>query len=456
MSRMRLCWIVLLVIFGGFVWGNGAFAQNASDARDNTDAETKGEPQKDPAGDPAVNAWYERLVGVYMKAKWTEFKDQYKEWPKMRLKLSSRQRRDVIYMRSTAEEFHPSWWKYTRSPKNCSFKAQIWGRWFTANYMPSQTLLGEQRAVGIRRGRLQIVVSWQPTYVDNPKPFTNNNSFHVFIPDAKDYDFTIGTMAEVIVWHELGHNYVNLNLPLQQIIRLYNDYTYLFHHLQEFYADLTALYHAGPPGRLFTMRLRMMNLVDYEESSIHTRGCAHAVGALLTAKFLSEPDKWPSVHFPGKVPPEEVERYTILYLYRHIEPSWTLAEDRQLREFINVWVRNQGEKALRRKGRVSLPNGQTMMLLAGQDREYQRQRDRWIQRKLEEIIAAKRADDPKVFEKDWKDIENRARFVQVQRRRNRGEERTSRRRSEEPKKKEDTEKPQDDDLDDILGDPEEK
>ncbi|MBN1942725.1 MAG: hypothetical protein JW849_05455 [Phycisphaerae bacterium] len=446
---MKRGWMVILAV----CWACGglpaAWAADAPEAKGKADAKAPAKA-KDRAGDPAVDAWYDRFLAAYRKADWLEFRDLYKDWSKMRLKLSQPQRSDVIYMRKTAEEFRPAWWKYTRSTKNTSFKARIWGRWFTANYVPSESL-GQHQPVAIRNGRLLTVVQWRPTYVDNPKPFSNDNSFYVFIPEAKDYGFTIGTMAEVIIWHELGHNYICLNLPLRQLIRLHDEYSLLYMHLQEFYADLTALYHASLPGRLFTMKLRLMSLVDYDENDVHTRGCTHAVGALLLAKMLSEPDQWPSVHFPGKVPKEDVERYTIFYVYRHIDPGWTLAEDRRLREFVNQWVRSKGESALRRKGRISLPNGQTMMLLAGEDRENQRKRDLWIKRKLEAIIASGRADKPDVFEKDMKDIEHRVRFVPVRKFREDRDEDGRASSGRRPKKKSPPPKRPDDDLDDVLG-----
>lgn len=438
-------------------WGTASFAA------DSPQVKAKAKPavaaSKDRSPDPAVNAWYDRFLESYRQADWEEFKDQYQQWPMMRLKLAPSQRNDVVYMRKTAEEFRPAWWKNTGSTKNTSFKAQIWGRWFTANYVPSETL-GMHQPVKIQRNKLVTIVSWRPTYIDNPKPFTNDNSFHVFIPEAKDYDFKLGTMGEVIVWHELGHNYISLNLPLKHIITLYNEYGLLYQHLQEFYADLTAMYHSSLPGRLFTMRFRLMGMVDYDESNVHTRACAHAVGALLLSKFLAEPDKWPSVHFPGKVPEENVEQMTIFYLYRHISPDWTLAEDRQLREFIGKWIRTNGEAALRRKGRISLPNGQTMMIMAAEDRQLQRKRDQWIRQRLDAIIDSGRADKPEVFEKDMQSIENAVRWTPAKKLHGDESDRgTSSRRSRETSKKSSKKEPAktkpDKDLDDVLDDEDE-
>lgn len=416
-------------------------------------------PAPDRSRDPEVNDWYDHFEQAYRTADWEALKDLHKQWPTMRLQLHPTQRKNVIYMRRSAEEFRPAWWKHTSSTRNKSFKARIWKKWFIANYVPSETMGITHSRLDVGRKRLDVIVSWRPTYIDNPKPFSNDNSFHVFIPEAEDYGFTFGTMAEVIVWHELGHNYITLNLPFKHVYALYRDYGYLFSHLQEFYADLTAMYHATPPGRLFTMKLRLMAMVDYDETNAHTRGAAHGVGALLLAKILNEPEQWPSFHFPGKVPEENVEQMTIFYLYRHVDPAWTLAEDRRLREFINTWTRRKGAAALRHKGLISLPNGLKMNIMAGEDRKLQQQRDQWIRRKLEKIIADARADDPKIFERDRKDIANTVRVAPAGKLRDRDKHDrpdAHRRSKRSSKQKPSRQQAPDDDLDELLGDEEDE
>lgn len=365
------------------------------------------EPPADPDQPEAMteeDAWYKKLETAYMHADWDAFEEYVRDAREMNRGLSREQRVNLAYMRKTMREFRPDWWENCRSSSNVSFSAKIWGRTFTANYMPSD-MIGGQAPVGIRNGKLMVIVTWKPSFVDNPKKFSNEamrNAYEFWVPDGEKYHFTMGTIGEAIAWHELGHNYISISLPLRHVILLYNEHTMLFHHLQEFYAELTALYHASPPARLFAMKLRSLGLALYDESEPHDRGCAHGCGALILSHVLKNPEQWPSFHFPGKVPESNIERNTILYMYRHIDPEWTLEEDRNMREFLHRWVMRNGEAALRSKGRVQLDNRLNYWVMANDDHEDQAKRDAWVKARLKALIKAGKADDPAIYERDQK------------------------------------------------------
>jgi hypothetical protein len=230
-----------------------------------------------------------------------------------------------------------------------------------------------------------VIVSWKPNLVDSPHPAEGSL--------AELHEIRKGDLGEVVVWHELGHNYITVFLPLRHAITLYNEHFMLFSHLQEFYADITALYHSSPKARLTTLFLRTDALQWYRESEPHTRG-AHAIGSIILATVLENPKAWPSFRLPGKVPQENIELNTIRYLYDHIDTDYSLEEDRALRDMINDWIRRHGEEALRRKGEIILPNKLSMMIMAGDDRKAQSERDAWVADKLKEAIAAGLTDDP--------------------------------------------------------------
>jgi hypothetical protein len=207
---------------------------------------------------------------------------------------------------------------------------------------------------------------------------------------ATSHDTQLGDSGEISVWHELGHNFVTAKLPLKAVVELYSDYEILFHHLQEFYADLTALYHSSPRTQRYMM-IRLIGLDHYNAEEQHTRA-AHGIGAMFLAHVMQEPDKWPSLHFPPSVPKQQVELNTIIYLYEHWEPQWTIAEAQNLRTFVNDFVKTQGNRTLKRKGLFKLPNKLTYSLMAGQDHKHQVKRDQWVAQQLEQLIADKRAD----------------------------------------------------------------
>ena len=350
-------------------------------------------PTSRPAGgaDPqaakkaAATKVYEQAAAAYMDGKWDDLTKSLKTlYPHMRY-LSREQRQNTSYIRKRAKGFRPKWWRDTKSPSRVSFKARIWNRNLTANYAPSSMLGVQQAYYDPNTRRIYVVVSWRPEMVDNPKAASGEL--------AKLHGLTKGDLGEVIVWHELGHNYITSFLPVKHVLALYMDHQILFFHLQEFYADLTAIYHSSPKACRVAMMMRLDSMRENEEGEEHNRA-AQAIGSLLLARFLAEPDKWPSVHFPPEVPKEDVERNTIIYVYAHLDPKWTVSEDRAIRKIVGTFIDKKGERTLKSRGKVLLSNKLTFVLVSSRDREDQPKRDAWVADRLRAIIKEKRADKP--------------------------------------------------------------
>ena len=402
---------ILMVILGLFV-----AVQAKPDVEDkNPDAEDKKADQKTDKVEKTAEAkkapevertpqeiWRDNLYKAYLKADWPTFDRLAKKSHKNMRKLKSKDKRTIKYIRGAARVHRPKWWKNCRSTCNKSFKVKIWKKKFVANYVPTGMLGMQGVFIDPDDGKLKVVVTWRPTYVDSRKKFTNEameDAYGMWVYGAEKHGFKMGTMAETVAWHELGHNYVSISLPQAHVIRLYNNYESLYTHLQELYADVTALYHASTPSRLFTLMFRGDGLRNYDEMECHTRA-AHAIGAIILSKVLEQPEKWPSLHFPGKIPEEDVERKTIIYMYRHIDPNWTVQEDMTFRKFIEKWIRSKGDAALRSKGKLTLPNKKIFWIMASDDRDEQPKRDAWVKKKLEALIKSGRADDPEIVKKD--------------------------------------------------------
>ncbi len=360
--------------------------EGEEDSAEKTSEESKEEKQ--PAGPEAkAKEIYKKVVDAYMDADWTTMQKEAIKSGRYIRYLTPRQRRNLIYVRASAKAHRPGWWKHTKSSSNSSFKAEIWGRSFMANYMPSEAV-GFAAPVDVHKGKVRVIVSWQPSVVDNPKPLDGKL--------AKKHGLSKGDIGEAIIWHELGHNYLTNFLPARHVIILYQKYSMLYMHLQEFYADLTALYHACPPARLamLFMRIDAMEPRWYRESEPHVRA-SHAAGAYIIAEFLIHPDKWPNIHFPPEVPKQNVELNTILYVYKNIDPKWSLEEDRAFRDVIKTFIRTKGDKVFRNKGIIPLPSGLEFGLMATDDRDRLPKREKWITQRLKEIIKSGRADEKK-------------------------------------------------------------
>ena len=215
--------------------------------------------------------YYRNVERAYMEGRWKELSAALRVSGRYNARLTRQQRANLAYIRRTAAEFRPPWWQATKSTSNRSFRAQIWKRWFVANYVPSE-LMGLQAPVGARHGKLVVIVSWRPSLVDNPRPLGGVL--------AKRLGLRKGDLGEVVVWHELGHNYVNSFLPIRHVMALYRHHSLLYRTLQEFYADLTAVYHSSPHARRAALLLRLDEIESNRESEPHTRA-ALGVGSLL-------------------------------------------------------------------------------------------------------------------------------------------------------------------------------
>jgi hypothetical protein len=333
---------------------------------------------------------YEQIVGDYMHSKWVSLEEARKGWLKHRSNMTAEQRADVAYVLKAYGEHRPAWWKHTHASRNTTFTVTIWGKSFKANYVPSE-ILGVHVPVMVEEDRLAFIVSWQPHLIDSPKPISGG--------PPKDHGMTEGDFGEAIVWHELGHNYISQGLTPRQLFALYEKRTMMFTNLQEFYADMTAMYHSSPSARKATMMMRMPGLRYNDESEPHTRG-GHGVGALVLSYVLTEPRKWPSFRLPGRVPENQVEQRTIVYMYSHLDPNYTLTEDRALRETLGRFMRANGGTILRSYGVIPLPSKLEFKIMPAEDRTCQAQRDLWVKKQLAQAIQDGLTDKPEVYDKE--------------------------------------------------------
>jgi len=354
------------------------------------------------ADDPEVQAKkqaaqevYAALTEAYLNNEWEQVDGLVKQSLRHQRFFDRQQRLDLTYIRRNADDFSPKWWPKCSSSSNISFKAELWNRPLLANYMPTralgaQTVQAEGEYRKNRRGqyevvvtKLNVIVTWKPSMVNSSTPGSGKL--------AEVHDIRLGDLGEVIVWHELGHCYITNYLPMDHVVELYNNYGMLFSHLQEFYADLTAIYHTSPRARRVSLLLRLEGLDFYDDSEQHARA-SHAIGAMLLFEALNNPDDWPSLHFPPAVPGKQVELNTIIYLYEHMDPQWSVKEARALRELAGDFIKKSGEKTLRARGVLPLPNKHKFSLMAGQDHKLLAKREAFIAQKLEALIASGRAD----------------------------------------------------------------
>lgn len=345
--------------------------------------------QKD--ADEAIEI-YNRYEAAYLSHKMEEVQEMYPEIRSKQRHLSREKQAAVRHMNEYAPKYRPKWWQGTKKQEKNSFKAEIWGKGFWANYVPSRELglqavypkeefnrkTGEWEVVD-----LTILVTWKPLMVDSAE--TAGGKL------AKIHGYTLGDIAEVIVWHELGHNYITETISTKDNVQLYDRYSDLYSTMHEYFADLAAIYHGTPRARKVAIQFRLEELDYYTKDSSHCRG-AHGIGAIIITDMLMNPDKWPSVHFPPSVPKQQVEINTIIYVYENLPVKWTAEEDIRLQQLAEEFVLKHGKKTFKSKGEIPLPNRLKFKLMIGEDGENQSKRDSWVRDRIEELISDGRAD----------------------------------------------------------------
>lgn len=365
-------------------------------ADDTTRPSTANAPGNPPVRqvDLAAEEAYKKLVAAYMNSDFNGFDELLRKASATQFKLTPDHRKDISYIRGVYKDVRPDWWSNTKSTRNVSFPMALWGKKGIANFEPGDAL-GESQPIKIVNNQLIAVVRWRPQYVDSDKAVKGLLGEKLGVSE--------GDFAETIIWHELGHTYVTAWIPPEMTFELYTKSRDLFFHLQEFYADMTAIRHASPKSRLLTMMFRLDEIdppfeIAYRNKEAHTRA-AHAIGSLLLNEFLINPNKWPNVHFPPEVPSGDAERKAITYVYEHFDKNWSLDEDQNLREFAQKYLAASGLRILQSHGAVPLREGQVFSLLYTDDTKQRTRRDAWVAEKLKKIIDSGRADKKSTTDK---------------------------------------------------------
>jgi hypothetical protein len=357
-------------------------------------AQQPDQPAQNPQAQQAAQEAYQAYADAFLWNKLDKLPQKYRQLKQHGRALDREQIRMARQTYERASDWPPEWWEQTKSASATRMQATLWGDDIEVVYKPSrnvgfqrvrpETDIVEQNGRPVRRiVDLELMATWKPALVNDPDLAGGKLSEMRGVKRKH--------LAESIIWHELGHAYVAESLPVRHAVQLYTKHRLLFTHLQEFYADMTTLAHASPPAQRPTLWIRLQGLDYYNEEVPHTRA-AHGIGALLLADMLRQPKKWPSVHFPPKVPEQQVELNTIIYVYEHWEKDWTLQESQRLRQITKNYMLNQGKATLQRKGVIKLSNGLSFALTIAQDREHQQKRDAWVAQRLKKLIDSGRAD----------------------------------------------------------------
>jgi len=311
---------------------------------------------------------YQRMADAFLASDWSELAEALK-MPAGQLRLlTPGQRADVAYVRKTAAECRPAWWKAAKSTTRRSFRVTLWGRPMAVVFTPA-----EKSNVNVQttQGRRTIAVSWNPSPLDSTAPAGGEMAAH---------GCTAGDLADLTVWQTLANAQLMTSMPLKTLSAFYNRDKEAFQRYQLFRNNLAGLYHGSPRARHAALIVDLAAFME-KYGSGPLAGSRRAVGAMLIAVVLANPSKWPSLPLPETLAPDGAEQALAVHLKMRVGKAWTIAEDRALREATAAFHRKNTKQVLA-SGKVILPNRLTFYLAADADAACRPRRDAWVARQF--------------------------------------------------------------------------
>jgi hypothetical protein len=152
---------------------------------------------------------------------------------------------------------------------------------------------------------------------------------------------------------------------------------------QDFRSNLTALYYGSPKSRRWSLLVDLLTWSEKEYADLPVAGSRKAIGAMFLAEVLANPAKYPSLPLPKSLDAVGAEE-TLARHYRHVidRQSWTLAEDRSLREAIKKLAAANDANVYQTE-RVTLANKLAISVDPATDGPLREKRDMWLKERFD-------------------------------------------------------------------------
>lgn len=342
--------------------------------------------QASPEDKQRAEQLYNQLVDAYLHGKWAELAEAQRALSKAKGFLSAQQREEVTYVRQAAAKCRPAWWQACKSTRKTVFTPTIWNRAVPVPYEPGDKTSFQ---FGVKGRRVVFSVSWNPSDVESDAPASDEA--------LARHGCTKGDQTEVNIWRLLTHNRLLAAMPPASVIEIYSrqsEQRLAFEHFKEFRAKVEILKNCSPSARRMEMVMILAGFTNRESDNVDAR-TRRALGHMFLAEVLADPSKWPSVRLPNRGPQKDLLRSIAMSIKTKINAknTWTIAEDRALREAAERFCRANGQNVLQ-TGKVVLPNRKTFMLMAQADRPFRAERIAWLRERLEATIGGRQPDTP--------------------------------------------------------------
>lgn len=314
---------------------------------------------------PKPSGPYESIAEAYLKG---DFKSTEKlladATPKELASLTPLQQADIAYVKQALAECHPAWWEPCKTGEKVPFAPTIWGQTLNAIYDANgKKQFNIEFGAG---GKKVVTVTWSQKEMDNPA--------------HAEHGFSHGDLANLGTWQTLGSLAVLVNLQPKALNNItVRDQARLQRYI-DFRGNITCAYYGSPMSRRWMFWLDLAGFLD-KYAALPNIEVRKAVGSWFLVEVLTNPHKYPSLKLPAPAPEAAEKPLADHYRVRIEKKSWTIAEDKALREALKLFAAANNLNLFESQ-KVALPNQLFHALDTDEDKPHATKRDDWIKVKL--------------------------------------------------------------------------
>lgn len=315
------------------------------------------------------NDLYARISQAYLDGNWDELEKVLGVPSKEIEALSAAQQADAAYVRGALAQCQPAWWKQCKKAKKVEIRPVVWGHSLKLWFDPAGKESVEMKSTGAVKA---LSVTWPVADMDNP--------------EHAEHGYSKGDLCNLGAWNTIGIAMVWSQTPAQALNNPPAPEKLRMDRYQEFRGHLAGLYYGTPKARRWGLFLYLLSWME-KYSQMPTVCSRKAAGSMFLAEVLGNPGKYPSIPLPGTLPADGAEEKLAEHVRNKIERhSWTIAEDKALREAIKSFAA-ANESGVLQTQKATLANKLAVSLDPEADKPLCPKRDAWLKSQFDKTAG---------------------------------------------------------------------
>jgi len=329
---------------------------------------------------------YERLVQAYLAGRWADVADARKALAPLAPSLTPQQRADVEYVGLAVADHRPPWWDRCKAGTKGVFRVSYWGEEFRAMFEADEKITWN--LMPLPTGTV-VRVTWDPKAMDSNDPVGGSLGRRGFSKGVVlEYNVRYAMVAAHVLTRLLPGELagaLDTKYPDGRIEKADPEKKLRLQQYRSFAAELTALYYVSPRARQASLA---WCLAAYKIANTPANRPRRAISAMIVQTLLEDISKWPSLKLPDDLS-EDAEQAAAKFYHFRAPMTWTLAEDRALREAAWTFHHANPMSRVLAEGKIVLPSGMTFLFDIEEDKPLQAERSAWVEAHIKKARAAR-------------------------------------------------------------------